>query len=73
MIQEPRAAERPAVAAAQEQLVAVGWYRSSEQQRGDTPRPWSGTAAVRTYPTSKVRETQVRHQALRDGIKGQTD
>ena len=30
-------------------------------------------AAVKKYPTSKVRETQVRWQALRRGIRGQTD
>ena len=30
-------------------------------------------AAVKRYPMSKVRETQVRWQALREGIRGQTD
>ena len=30
-------------------------------------------AVVKRYPTSKVRETQVRQQALREGIRGQTD
>ena len=30
-------------------------------------------AAVKRYPTSKLRETQVRRQALREGIRGQTD
>ena len=30
-------------------------------------------AAMKRYPTSKVRETQVRWQALREGIRGQTD
>ena len=30
-------------------------------------------AAVKRYPTSKVRETQVRRQAMREGIRGQTD
>ena len=30
-------------------------------------------AAVKRYPKSKVRETQVRRQALREGIRGQTD
>ena len=29
-------------------------------------------AAVKRYPMSKIRETQVRRQALREGIKGQT-
>ena len=29
-------------------------------------------AAVKRYPTSKVRETQVRQQVLQEGIKGQT-
>ena len=29
-------------------------------------------AAVKRYPTSKVRETQVRQQVLREGIRGQT-
>ena len=29
-------------------------------------------AAVRKYPSSKVRETQVRWQALREGIREQT-
>ena len=28
-------------------------------------------AAVKKYPTSKVRETQVRRQVLREGIRGQ--
>ena len=30
-------------------------------------------AAMKRYPTSKVRETPVRWQALREGIRGQTD
>ena len=30
-------------------------------------------AAVKTYPMSKVRETQVRQHALREGLRGQTD
>ena len=29
-------------------------------------------AAVKIYPTSKVRETQVRQQVLQEGIRGQT-
>ena len=29
-------------------------------------------AAVKRYPTSKVRETQLRRQVLREGIRGQT-
>ena len=29
-------------------------------------------AAMKRYPTSKVRETQVRQQALQEGIRGQT-
>ena len=29
-------------------------------------------AAVKRYPTSKVRETQVRRKVLREGIRGQT-
>ena len=29
-------------------------------------------AALKRYPTSKVRETQVRGQVLREGIRGQT-
>jgi len=29
-------------------------------------------AAVKRYPMSKVRETQVRWYALREGIRGQT-
>ena len=29
-------------------------------------------AAVKRYPTSKVRETQDRRQVLREGIRGQT-
>ena len=28
--------------------------------------------AVKRYPTSKVRETQVRWQVLQEGIRGQT-
>ena len=30
-------------------------------------------AAVKRYPTPKVRETPVRSWALREGIRGQTD
>ena len=30
-------------------------------------------AAVKRDPMSKVRETQVRREALREGIRGQTD
>ena len=30
-------------------------------------------AAMKRYPMSKVRELQVRRQALREGIRGQTD
>ena len=30
-------------------------------------------AAMKRYPTSKVRETQARLKALREGIRGQTD
>ena len=30
-------------------------------------------AAVKRYRTSKVRETPVRRQALKEGIRGQTD
>ena len=29
-------------------------------------------AAVKRYPTPKVRETQVRQQVLQEGIRGQT-
>ena len=29
-------------------------------------------AAVKRYPTSNVRETQVRRQVLQEGIRGQT-
>ena len=29
-------------------------------------------AAVKRYPTSKVRETQVRWEVLQEGIRGQT-
>ena len=29
-------------------------------------------AAMKRYPTSKVRETQVRRQVLQEGIRGQT-
>ena len=31
------------------------WHWSRERLRGATPRPRSGAAAVRRYPTSKVR------------------
>ena len=33
--------------------------------------PFAG-AAVKRYPTPKVRETQVRWQVLQEGIRGQT-
>ena len=36
------------------------------------PHSRSGGAAVRRYPLSKVRETQVRRYMLREGIRGQT-
>ena len=29
-------------------------------------------AAMKTYPTSKVRETQVRRYVLQEGLRGQT-
>ena len=38
-----------------------GWW---EVEGRDTP-------AVKRYPTSKVREIQVRRQVLQEGIKGQ--
>ena len=31
-----------------------------------------GGAAVKRYPMSKIRETQVRWQVLQEGIRGQT-
>ena len=40
--------------------------------RGKEQRLCFAGAAVKRYPTSKVRETQVRQQALRGGIRGQT-
>ena len=36
-------------------------------------RPCFSGAAVKRYPTSKVRKTQIRQEALREGIRGQTD
>ena len=52
--------------------------RSSGQEelphsQGHERRPCFSGAAVKRYPTSKVRETQVRQEALREGIRGQTD
>ena len=47
--------------------VSIRWmgFRSGgcmkqEWLRGDTPRPRSGAVVERRYPTSKVRETQVK-------------
>ena len=48
------------------------------QPRGATPRPRSGAEAALCWssreeiPPSKVRETQVRWQALREGVREQT-
>ena len=38
--------------------IKANW--SSEQPRGDTPRPRSGGVAMRIYPSSKVKDIQVR-------------
>ena len=43
-----------------------------QRPRGATPLRFAGAAAKRD-PMYKVRETQVRWLALREGIRGQTD
>ena len=40
--------------------------------QGKEKRQHFAGAALKRYPTPKVRETQVRWQMLREGIKGQT-
>ena len=39
--------------------------------QGEEQRLRFAGAAVKTYPTSKVRETQVRWSVLQEGIRGQ--
>ena len=41
--------------------------------RGKEQQLCFARAAVKRDPTSKVRETQARLKALREGIRGQTD
>ena len=56
--------------------VAV-WHRSSQEElphiQGKEQQVHFAGAAVKRYSTSKVRETQIGWQALREGIRGQTD
>ena len=40
--------------------------------QGKEQRLCLGGAAVKGYPTPKVRETQVRWEVLQEGIRGQT-
>ena len=40
--------------------------------QGKEQRLCFAEAAVKRYPTSKVRETQIRWYVLREGIRGQT-
>ena len=62
----------------QDWLVAVGWHRSGSG-REEIPRVQAkehqfhfAGAAVKRYPTFKVRETQGRRWVLQEGIRGQT-
>ena len=49
-----------------------GWEEIPHVQ-GKEQRLCFAGAAMKTYPTSKVRETLVRRQVLREGIRGQSD
>ena len=57
-------------------LGGVGAVRSQEEiphTQGQRQRLHFPGAAMKRYPMSKVRETLVRQQAQREGIRGQTD
>ena len=49
-----------------------GWEELPHVQGKEWRLCFAG-AAMKRFPTSKVREAQVRRQALREGIRGQTD
>ena len=53
--------------------VRSGSHEEMPHIQGKEQRLCFAVAAVKRYPTSKVRETQVRRYALREGIRGQTD
>jgi len=57
-------------------LGGAGAARSQEEiphVQGQEQRLHFAGAAMKRYPLSKVRETVVRQQAQRQGIRGQTD
>ena len=45
--------------------------RKGDLVQGKEQRLHFAGAAMKSYPTSKVRETQVRQQVLQKGIRGQ--
>ena len=51
---------------------SAGQEEKSHVQGKEQLQRFAG-AAVKRYLTSKVSETQVRRQELREGIRGQTD
>ena len=53
--------------------VSSGGREEIPHVQGKEQRLCFAGAAVKTYPTSKVRETLVRQQVLREGIRGQSD
>ena len=52
--------------------VRRGGYEEIHLVQGKEQQLRFAGAAVKRYPTSKVRETQVRRQVLQEGIRGQT-
>ena len=53
--------------------VRRGGYEEIPLIQGKEQWLWFAGAALKRYPTSKVRETQVRQMVvLREGIRGQT-
>ena len=53
--------------------VRGGSWEELRQVRGKEQRLCFAGVSMKRYPMSKVRELQVRWQALREGIRGQTD
>ena len=51
--------------------VSSGGREEIPHVQGKEQRLCFAGAAVKTYPTSKVRETPVRRQVMREGIRGQ--
>ena len=53
--------------------VRRGGHEEIPLVQGKEQRLYFAGAAMKRFPTSRVRETKVRQQVLREGIRGQTD